>query len=48
MTRVQVWFFATTQYGDRVWATKVVTDDYGSGEELLPHGMGTREACRTL
>ena len=36
--------FATTQYRDRVCnlglSTKVVTDEYGSGDELLLHGYG--------
>jgi hypothetical protein len=42
--------FATTQYGDGVWGRgcrpKVATDDCGSGEEVLLHGVGTREVCR--
>ena len=50
MTRVQVWI--SQPYGTEIGfgpglSTKVVTDSYGSGEELLLHGMGTREVCRT-
>lgn len=47
MTRVQVRISQPHSIEIRVWnlgcRPKVVTDDYGSGDELLLHGMGTRE-----
>jgi hypothetical protein len=49
MTRVQVWI-SQPHNRDRVltWAVrpKAVAGNYGSRDELLLHGMGTRGVCR--